>query len=196
MNGKKCGWNNCKFKIKNLNMKKMEKNFEKTVTNMNEIDYLRRIYTNSILRMTEIDCSSISTENCEMCCMFIGDNIYSGAYGQIKGCFRYKDNRLFVFDWNIHQPNQPAKLENRMTDIQEFVKKYDASLNLEYFSFEDSLFGLEAFLNYMSYDSLTGNDDKDLRLLMNSIKSFVVKEELCKKIRKMDKKYLELKGRI
>ena len=48
----------------------------------------------------------------------------------------------------------------------------------------------------MSYDSLTGNDDKDLRLLMNSIKSFVVKEELCKKIRKMDKKYLELKGRI
>lgn len=137
--------------IKNLNMKKMEKNFEKTVTNMNEIDYLRRIYTNSILRMTEIDCSSISTENCEMCCMFIGDNIYSGAYGQIKGCFRYKDNRLF---------------------------------------------GLEAFLNYMSYDSLTGNDDKDLRLLMNSIKSFVVKEELCKKIRKMDKKYLELKGRI
>jgi len=182
--------------IKNLNMKKMEKNFEKTVTNMNEIDYLRRIYTNSILRMTEIDCSSISTENCEMCCMFIGDNIYSGAYGQIKGCFRYKDNRLFVFDWNIHQPNQPAKLANRMTDIQEFVKKYDASLNLEYFSFEDSLFGLEAFLNYMSYDSLTGNDDKDLRLLMNSIKSFVVKEELCKKIRKMDKKYLELKGRI
>lgn len=152
--------------IKNLNMKKMEKNFEKTVTNMNEIDYLRRIYTNSILRMTEIDCSSISTENCEMCCMFIGDNIYSGAYGQIKGCFRYKDNRLFVFDWNIHQPNQPAKLANRMTDIQEFVKKYDASLNLEYFSFEDSLFGLEAFLNYMSYDSLTGNDDKDLRLLM------------------------------
>lgn len=182
--------------IKNLNMKKMEKNFEKTVTNMNEIDYLRRIYTNSILRMTEIDCSSISTENCEMCCMFIGDNIYSGAYGKIKGCFRYKDNRLFVFDWNIHQPNQPAKLANRMTDIQEFVKKYDASLNLEYFSFEDSLFGLEAFLNYMSYDSLTGNDDKDLRLLMNSIKSFVVKEELCKKIRKMDKKYLELKGRI
>lgn len=182
--------------IKNLNMKKMEKNFEKTVTNMNEIDYLRRIYTNSILRMTEIDCSSISTENCEMCCMFIGDNICSGAYGQIKGCFRYKDNRLFVFDWNIHQPNQPAKLANRMTDIQEFVKKYDASLNLEYFSFEDSLFGLEAFLNYMSYDSLTGNDDKDLRLLMNSIKSFVVKEELCKKIRKMDKKYLELKGRI
>lgn len=182
--------------IKNLNMKKMEKNFEKTVTNMNEIDYLRRIYTNSILRMTEIDCSSISTENCEMCCMFIGDNIYSGAYGQIKGCFRYKDNRLFVFDWNIHRPNQPAKLANRMTDIQEFVKKYDASLNLEYFSFEDSLFGLEAFLNYMSYDSLTGDDDKDLRLLMNSIKSFVVKEELCKKIRKMDKKYLELKGRI
>lgn len=164
--------------IKNLNMKKMEKNFEKTVTNMNEIDYLRRIYTNSILRMTEIDCSSISTENCEMCCMFIGDNIYSGAYGQIKGCFRYKDNRLFVFDWNIHQPNQPAKLANRMTDIQEFVKKYDASLNLEYFSFEDSLFGLEAFLNYMSYDSLTGNDDKDLRLLMNSIKSFVVKEAI------------------
>lgn len=63
--------------INNLNIKK----FEKTVTNMDEIDYLRQIYTNSILRMTEIDCSSISTENCEMCCMFIGDNIYSGLYG-------------------------------------------------------------------------------------------------------------------
>ena len=74
--------------INNLNIKTMEINFEKTVTNMDEIDYLRRIYTNSILRMTEIDCSSISTENCEMCCMFIGDNIYSEAYGKIKGCFR------------------------------------------------------------------------------------------------------------
>ena len=59
--------------IKNLNIKKSERNFEKTVTNMNEIDYLRQIYTNPILRMTEIDCSSISTENCEMCCMFIGE---------------------------------------------------------------------------------------------------------------------------
>lgn len=67
--------------INNLNRKKMKRNFEKTVTDIDEIDYLRQIYTNSILRMTEIDCSSISTENCEMCCMFIGDNIYSGAYG-------------------------------------------------------------------------------------------------------------------
>lgn len=182
--------------INNLNIKTMAKNFEKTVTNVDEIDYLRHMYTNSIHKMTEIDCSSISTENCKMCCMFIGDNIYSDAYGQIKGCFRYKDNRLFVFDWNIHEPNQPAKLANRMTTIKEFVKKYNARLNLEYFSFEDTLFGLEAFFTDMSYDSLTGNDDKDLRLLMNSIKSFVVKEELCKKIRKMDKKYLELKGRI
>lgn len=182
--------------IKNLNIKKSERNFEKTVTNMNEIDYLRQIYTNPILRMTEIDCSSISTENCEMCCMFIGDNIYSRAYGQIKGCFRYKDNRLFVFDWNIHQPNQPAKLVNRMTNIKEFVKKYDARFNLEYFSFEDTLFGLKSFFIYTPYDSLTTNDDKDLRILMKSIRSFVVKEELYKKIKKMDKKYLELKGMV
>lgn len=188
-------YNKYSEEINNLNMKKMEKNFEKTVTNMDEIDYLRRIYTNSILRMTEIDCSNISTENCEMCCMFIGDNIYSGAYGQIKGCFRYKGNRLFVFDWNIHQPNQPAKLSNRMTNIKEFVKKYDARFNLEYFSFEDTLFGLEAFWLNTPDDSLTTNEDKDLRILIKSIKSFAVKEELCKKIRKMDKKYLELKGR-
>lgn len=170
--------------IKNLNIKKMERNFEKTVTDMDEIDYLRRIYTNSILRMTEIDCSSISTENCEMCCMFIGDNIYFGAYGQIKGCFRYKDNRLFVFDWNIHQPNQPAKLANRMTNIKEFVKKYDARFNLEYFSFEDTLFGIEAFWLNTPDDSLTTNEDKDLRKLMKSLKSFAVKEELCKKNKK------------
>lgn len=170
--------------IKNLNIKKMERNFEKTVTDIDEINYLRQIYTNSILRMTEIDCSSISTENCEMCCMFIGDNIYSGAYGQIKGCFRYKDNRLFVFDWNIHQPNQPAKLANRMTNIKEFVKKYDARFNLEYFSFEDTLFGIEAFWLNTPDDSLTTNEDKDLRKLMKSLKSFAVKEELCKKNKK------------
>ena len=182
--------------IKNLNIKKMERNFEKTVTDIDEINYLRQIYTNSILRMTEIDCSSISTENCEMCCMFIGDNIYSGAYGQIKGCFRYKDNRLFIFDWNIHQPNQPAKLSNRMTNIKEFVKKYDARFNLEYFSFEDTLFGIEAFWLNTPDDSLTTNEDKDLRKLMKSLKSFAVKEELCKKIRKMDKKYLQFKERI
>lgn len=182
--------------IKNLNIKKMERNFEKTVTDIDEINYLRRIYTNFILRMTEIDCSSISTENCEMCCMFIGDNIYSGAYGQIKGCFRYKDNRLFIFDWNIHQPNQPAKLANRMTNIKEFVKKYDARFNLEYFSFEDTLFGIEAFWLNTPNDSLTTNEDKDLRKLMKSLKSFAVKEELCKKIRKMDKKYLQFKERI
>ena len=181
--------------IKNLNIKKMKRNFEKTVTDIDEIDYLRQIYTNQILKMTEIDCSSISTENCKMCCMFIGDNINSGAYGQIKGCFKYEDNRLFVFDWNIHQPNQPAKLSNRMTNIKEFVKKYDARFNLEYFSFEDTLFGLEAFWLNTPDDSLTTNEDKDLRLLMKSIKSFAVKEELCKKIRKMDKKYLQLKGR-
>ena len=157
---------------------------------------MRQIYTNQILKMTEIDCSSISTENCKMCCMFIGDNINSGAYGQIKGCFKYEDNRLFVFDWNIHQPNQPAKLANRMTNIKEFVKKYDARINLEYFSFEDTLFGLEAFWLNTPDDSLTTNEDKDLRLLMKSLKSFAVKEELCKKIRKMDKKYLQFKERI
>ena len=181
--------------INNLNIKTMAKNFEKTVTNVDEIDYLRHMYTNSIHKMTEIDCSSISTENCKMCCMFIGDNIYSDAYGQIKGCFRYKDNRLFVFDWNIHKPNQPAKLANRMTTIKEFVKKYDARLNLEYFSFEDTLFGLEAFWLNTPDDSLTTNEDKDLRKLMKSLKSFSVKEELCKKIRKMDKEYLQFKER-
>lgn len=37
--------------IKNLNMKKMEKKFEKTVTNTDEMDYLRQIYMNSILKM-------------------------------------------------------------------------------------------------------------------------------------------------
>ena len=67
---------------------------------------------------------------------------------------------------------------------------------MEYFSFEDTLFGLEAFFIYTPYDSLTTNDDKALRILMKSIKSFAVKEELCKKIRKMDKKYLKLKGMI
>ena len=182
--------------IKNLNIKKVKRNFEKTVTDIDEINYLRQIYTNQILKMTEIDCSSISTENCKMCCMFIGDNINSDAYGQIKGCFKYEDNRLFVFDWNIHQPNQPAKLANRMTNIKEFVKKYDARINLEYFSFEDTLFGLEAFWLNTPDDSLTTNEDKDLRKLMKSLKSFAVKEELCKKIRKMDKKYLQFKERI
>lgn len=182
--------------IKNLNIKKVKRNFEKTVTDIDEINYLRQIYTNQILKMTEIDCSSISTENCKMCCMFIGDNINSGAYGQIKGCFKYEDNRLFVFDWNIHQPNQPAKLANRMTNIKEFVKKYDARFNLEYFSFEDTLFGIEAFWLNTPDDSLTTNEDKDLRKLMKSLKSFAVKEELCKKIRKMDKKYLQFKERI
>lgn len=82
-----------------------------------------------------------------------------------------------------------------MTTIKEFVKKYDARLNLEYFSFEDTLFGLEAFWLNTPDDSLTTNEDKDLRKLMKSLKSFSVKEELCKKIRKMDKEYLQFKER-
>lgn len=160
---------------------------------MDEINYLRKMYTNKIMQMTEMDCSSISTKNCKMCCMFIGDNIYSSAYGQIKGCFRYKDNRLFVFNWNVHRPNEPTKLANQMTLIQEFLRKYDSKFNCEYFAFEDTLFGQKAFLLYTPYTSLTTDEEKDLRLLMRNIKSFAVKEELCKKIRKMDKKYLKLK---
>lgn len=160
---------------------------------MDEINYLRKMYTNKIMQMTEMDCSSISTKNCKMCCMFIGDNIYSSAYGQIKGCFRYKDNRLFVFNWNVHRPNEPAKLANQMTLIQEFSRKYDSEFNCEYFAFEDTLFGQKAFFLYTPYTSLTTDEEKDLRLLMKNVKNFVVKKELCKKLRKMDKKYLRLK---
>lgn len=153
------------------------------------LKHVDKVYTGSKLNMTSVPCEQLTTNACKMLRMFIGFDPCSYGYGQIYGVFKYKDDRIFGFKWNIHRPKQKyASLSNRMTDIFEYsiAQKYDFPfVNREEFT----EFGAEAFWINTPTKSLTG-EDYDLRILMQTIKKWAVKEQLCKKIRKSDKKYM------
>jgi hypothetical protein len=89
------------------------------------IEHVRDVYTGKMLNMSEIPCSHLSTDDCKMLCLFVGDNPQSTWYGKMKGIFTYKDGRVFGFAWHIHEPNQKyAHLSNEMREIEELVKKH------------------------------------------------------------------------
>lgn len=167
------------------------KNTEKTECEL-ILSHVKDVYAGKMLKMSEVPCSHLSTDNCKMLCLFIGDNPESTTYGKMKGIFEYQDGRIFLFSWHIHEPNQKyASLSNHMTNIEQLVVKYDEKHDFTFVDHEDlTLFGNEAFMLYTPTHTLSG-EDYGLRMLMKSIKAWAVKEQLCKKLRSTDKAHIK-----
>lgn len=156
------------------------------------ISHIKQAYTGSLCKMREIPCAQLNTETCKMLGLFICDNHESYTYGYMHGIFEYKDGRIFDFTWRIHTPKQKyAHLSNRMTNIQQIITKYYKIADYNAVEHINTDFGSKgAFWLYTPLNSLTG-EDYDLRILMQTIKKWAVEEQLCKKIRKTDKKHIE-----
>ena len=151
-----------------------------------------------LLGLSAVDCGSILTDDCKMLQLYIGDNPESYSFGEMYGCFEY-NNDLYSFSWHIHEPNQKlASLSNRMTNFSKLVvktKSFDyvaKTKSFDYVAEEMADSGHKAFWLYTPDSHLDGFD-LSLRLFMKKIKEYAVSEQLCKKIRRLDHKYLAWK---
>ena len=115
----------------------------------------------------QVACKDLSTDKCKMLYLILCDNPNSYSFGKMYGYFEY-ENQIYKFTWHIHEPNQKiASLSNRMTET-----------------------GHKAFWLYTP-DSMLDGFDYDLRQLMHNLKTYAVKEQLCKHIRKSDAKHIK-----
>lgn len=135
-----------------------------------------------------IDCSNLSTDDCEMLRLYIAENPKSYMFGKMYGVFEH-DGILYKFLWHIHEPNQKfASLSNRMTEFQMLVIQTSHS-GFKFITTRPAENGHRAFwLN--TPNSYLDGFDLSLRKLMHSIKTYAVSEQLCKRIRKYDKHHL------
>lgn len=151
------------------------------------LSHLDHVFTGNMIQMESIPCEHLSTESCKMLRLYIGRNPEKTHYGKMKGVFAYKDGRIFEFTWHIHEPKQKfAHLSNQMTEIQEIIKVHNEKYDYDYIDHRHVNFGTKAFWLYTSTNTLS-DDDYDLRILMQTIKKWAVKEQLCKSFYKTDK---------
>ena len=142
-----------------------------------------------------VDCSQLSTDNCKMLRLYIAENPESYIFGKMYGIFEYQ-NELYKFKWHIHEPNQKfSSLSNHMTNFEKMISKYDKKHDFRYVMCQPSYDGHKAFWLHTPDDILDGFD-LHLRKLMRNLKTYAVSEQLCKKIRKFDKKHLKWRNEI
>lgn len=150
------------------------------------LDFCDNIYG----ELHRVDCSQLSTDDCKMLRLYIAENPESSMFGQMYGIFEYQ-NEIYEFQWHIHEPNQKvAFLSNRMTNFDKMLVTYDKKHNFRYVVNHPSETGHRAFWMNTPDDTLDGFD-LHLRKLMHSIKAYAVSEQLCKRIRKYDRKHLK-----
>lgn len=120
-----------------------------------------------------------------MTCM----NPESVCYGTAVGAFIYKDGRVYRFHYNIHTPHSkgPHK-SNQMSCIDRVI--LDTRNGITSVDFKDTVFGTKAFWDHTPMDSLDPAA-KSLRELMISLKLYCRQQNLCSKLRKLDKKHEE-----
>lgn len=155
------------------------------------LDFCDNIYGD----LHRVDCSQLSTDDCEMLRLYIAENPESYMFGQMYGVFKYQ-NEIYEFQWHIHEPNQKvAFLSNRMTNFEKMLVTYDKKHNFRYVVNHPPETGQRAFWINTPDDTLDGFD-LHLRKLMHSIKAYAVSEQLCKRIRKYDRKHLKWRKEI
>ena len=137
-----------------------------------------------------VDCSRLSTDDCEMLRLYIAENPESYKFGKMYGVFKH-ENELYKFTWHIHEPKQRfSSLSNRMTNFEKIIVKCDEKHDFRYVVSRPSNSGHRAFWINTPDDTLEGFD-LHLRKLMRNLKTYAVSEQLCKRIRKFDKKHLD-----
>lgn len=156
---------------------------------------VKRMTDGSVNRhATRLDETLFSTDEMTCIAAVVHDKPGAQLYGYMDLFYEYKKH-IFKIWWRIHTPNMGhANLANSPINIQEVVWVKDKKLpDVEYWTMDETTFGVEAFWLYTSCDSLSGSD-LYVRLAFNKIKAWSVKEQMCKKLRKTDKLHLRLKA--
>lgn len=134
---------------------------------------------------TDVDIDNFKASNIRMLHFMICLKPESVAYGRGIGAFVYKDGRVFKIHYNIHTPHSKGPhLSNQMTLIEQIVLKTYFGITVT--ECVSTSFGAKAFWNYTPMDCLDP-EARSLRELMISIRSYCRKENLCGKLRKLDK---------
>lgn len=144
------------------------------------LTYLRHAYTSPNMQMEEIECKHLSTENCEMLCLFIGTDS-SPFHGKMKGVFQYKDEHIFVFTWHLHRSADACSLTNQMTELQELKMLHSDELNFDYYDLQPTSFGCEAFWKFLKDKEMDTEEARDLRVLMKKMKTYILDKKLIRK---------------
>jgi len=104
-------------------------------------------------------------------------------YGHIMAIIECAGH-IYECRFRVHIPGQSANMANQMTEIQE-IKSYNALF--PHYIRQDTDFGHKAFWQKTPDSTLTG-DDLLLRQLMRALKHYSVKNQLCKKLRREERK--------
>ena len=113
----------------------------------------------------------------------------SVCYGTAVGAFIYKDGKVYRFDYNIHTPHSKGpRISNQMTHIDHII--LDTRHGITSVKFEEIVFGMKAFWAHTPMDILDPAA-KSLRELMISLQLYCRQQNLCGKLRKLDKKHEE-----
>lgn len=106
-------------------------------------------------------------------------------YGKAMGAFAWRDGRVFRFHYNIHTPRSKGPgLSNQMTEIKEVTTEEFYGETVVNHKHTD--FGGRAFWIHTPMDMLNA-EEKSLRAFMESLQRYCRAEELCKKLKKLDK---------
>lgn len=138
---------------------------------------------------TDTDSSRFQAEGMKVLSFMVCLKPESSAYGRGVGTFAYKDGHLYQFRWNIHTPRSkgPHK-SNQMTDIHRVM--LDLGYDGVTARIADTDFGSEAFQTGISKENL-GPEARSLRELMASVRRYCTEKDLCRKLRRLDRKHLE-----
>lgn len=149
---------------------------------------INKEYLSKTLKVEPLDnLQCMNTDTMKLLQAFIGKDPMSPFYGKIIGFFSYK-NQYYRFHWHVHRPNQKnPHLSNHMTDLH-YLKIRPAFGDEEFFTYEDSWMGKEAFWVNTSLQQCKdySQDAYELRKLMNNIKTYSQSQNFCKMFRKTD----------
>lgn len=141
-------------------------------------------YPDNYLGMQQIQIPQDGGQSIEILKAYLGWEPRKLCFGQIIAILKYK-NRLFKVRFHVWREFQPTALANRMTEIEELVSK--TRMDDLYLEAIPTDFGHKAFwLN--TPDSQLDEESLALRSVSKALKAYSVSKQLCKKLRKKQRK--------
>ncbi len=125
------------------------------------------------------------------------DVIFAGVYldptmplfGHIHVTFRH-ENDYYGLLFRARTPGQTAQMANQPLEIWSWkILHWNANKNIAFLERDNTTFGLQAFWLYTPDSCLAHEDDRLARTLIKGLKQYSVDHKLCKRIRKLEKRY-------
>lgn len=136
-------------------------------------------------KFQDVDVKPLQTDGLDLLYFMVCLEPESVMYGTGFGAFAHPSGRVYRFSYNIHTPRSKGPhRSNQMTNIEEVVLEDVCGVKMT--KNERTDFGGKAFWIHTSMDALD-EDSKRLRRLMESLKAYCRKEDLCGRLRKLDK---------